>query len=879
MKFSLFSIKDIISGGDIFRIASPFLYAALLLHLGLIGHSLYWKLAYGSALAACILVTLLLVALGRCFWWRTPGIRRSAVLSEFFFLLLALIALTQQTETAALSSTWLIAVSGIFPLALRGILAFALVIVTVLIAVILGLNMGMPSGDILSCLFQIAFVGMLAILLSRVLRFNLAAVKQARIHHARFEAIARVTQNVFLITDEQFNVIFINPAIKEIVGHSPQDILTHRLLPVVHPDDLSEYQEKLHSLRKDGSGSVFFRHRIQHKDGHWVWLETRGYNMLHDNAINGLVFSTQDISARLSAERKLEDEHALLRAVLDQNPSMIYATDIEGRFTISNRSFQRRLGYASEDELRGKTTYDVMLTQVSEAQKPTAYKLAAESYRQDLSVIESGEPLRGMEIQGLWKRNVHRWYRTNKYPLHDSQGNPIGILNTTRDITESKEYESKLRYQAHHDPLTGLPNRRYLLEKVAESIASKPQSPDDYAMLFCDLDFFKNVNDTHGHEFGDKCLKELSKRLLSQLCNSDFVARFGGDEFVIFVKSDLFCATIKAQALLHALTAPLILDEVVVKVGASIGIALLRPDHATPMELIRDADAAMYQAKELGRNRAETFDASMRKSTARRAQMDIALRFALERNEMVLMYQPKACLQDGSLTGFETLLRWNHPEFGAISPSEFIPIAEETGLIVPIGLWVLEQACKQLSAWQAKYHCSDDVTVAVNVSMRQLLQTTFMPEVRRILESSRVRPRSMMLEITETAVMANPLQAIENLTMLKKLGLLLALDDFGTGYSSLAYLQKLPIDVIKIDKAFIQGLGKHEGDAEIVRLIIAFANTLDLETIAEGVENEEHIKQLKKLGCSQGQGFVFSPAVSAAEAAALLASPLQYALQ
>lgn len=879
MKFSLFSITDIISGEDIFRIASPFLYAALLLHLGLIGHSLHWYLPYGGVLAACILLTLLLVALGRCFWWRTTGIRRSTVLTEVFFLLLALLALTQNPQTAVLSSAWLIAISGVFPLALQSALALALVSVTALIGVILGFNTGIPSGDILSCLLQIAFVGMLAILLSRVLRFNLTAAKQARIHHARFEAIARVTQNVFLITDEQFKVIFINPAIKEIIGYSPQEILTQRLLPAIHPDDLNQYQEKLHGLRKNGRGSVFFRHRIQHKDGHWVWLETRGYNMLHDNAINGLVFSTQDISARLSAERKLEDEHALLRAVLDQNPSMIYATDTEGRFTISNRSFQRRLGYASEDELRGKTTYDVMLTQVSEAQKPTAYKLAAESYRQDLYVIESGEPLRGMEIQGLWKRNVHRWYRTNKYPLHDSQGNPIGILNTTRDITESKEYESKLRYQAHHDPLTGLPNRRYLLEKVAESIAGKLQSPDEFAMLFCDLDFFKNVNDTHGHEFGDKCLKELSKRLLSQLCTSDFAARFGGDEFVIFVKSDLFCATIKAQALLHALTAPLILDDVEVKVGASIGIALLRPDHATPMELIRDADAAMYQAKELGRNRAETFDASMRKSTARRAQMDIALRFALERNEMVLMYQPKACLQDGTLKGFETLLRWNHPEFGAISPSEFIPIAEETGLIVPIGLWVLEQACKQLSAWQAKYQCNDDVTVAVNVSMRQLLQTTFMPEVRRILEISGVRPRSLMLEITETAVMANPLQAIENLTTLKKLGLQLALDDFGTGYSSLAYLQKLPIDVIKIDKAFIQGLGKHQGDAEIVRLIIAFANTLDLETIAEGVENEEHIRQLKKLGCSQGQGFVFSPAVSAAEAAVLLASPLQYALQ
>ena len=879
MKFSLSGIKDIISGDDIFRIATPVLYAALLLHLGLIGRSLQWHIAYGGKVAAGILVTLLLFALRRCCWRRAGALWRPYLLIEIASLLLAMITLTRQAETAGLPAAWLIAIGGVFPLALSSALALALLGATTLIGAILNFNLGMSTGNILSCLLQTVFVGMLAILLSMVLRFKLAASRQARIHHARFDAISRITQNVFLITDEHFRVIFINPAIEKIIGYAPHEILMQQLQPVIHPDDLAAYQRQLQSLRKNDKGTLFIRHRVQHKDRHWVWLETRGYNMLHDNAINGLVFSTQDISARINAERKLEDEHALLRAVLDQNPSMIYATDTEGRFTISNRSFQRRLGYASEDELRGKTTYDVMLTQVSEEQKPTAHKLAAESYRQDLQVIESGEPLRGMEIQGLWKRNVHRWYRTNKYPLHDSQGNPIGILNTTRDITESKEYESKLQHQAHHDALTGLPNRRYFLEEVAQSIENRPESPNEVAMLFCDLDFFKNVNDTHGHEFGDECLKELSRRLLSQLSATDFVARFGGDEFVIFVKTGLSDAKSKAQALLHALTAPLVLGDVEVTVGASIGIALLRPDHTTPMELIRDADAAMYQAKELGRNRAEIFDASLHKITARRAQMDIALRFALERNEMILMFQPKACLQDGSLKGFETLLRWNHPEYGAISPAEFIPIAEDTGLIVPIGLWVLEQACKQLSRLQAQHQCSDDMTVAVNVSMRQLLQPTFLTEVRRILKKSGARPHSLMLEITETAVMANPLQAIENLTTLKELGLSLALDDFGTGYSSLAYLQKLPIDVIKIDRSFIKGLGKHQGDAEIVRLIIALANTLDLETIAEGVENEAHIKQLKKLGCSQGQGFAFSPAISATEAGDLLASRLQYVFQ
>jgi diguanylate cyclase (GGDEF)-like protein len=449
-------------------------------------------------------------------------------------------------------------------------------------------------------------------------------------------------------------------------------------------------------------------------------------------------------------------------------------------------------------------------------------------------------------------------------------------LGIARDITERKEYEMRLKYQALHDPLTGLPNRRFVLSKIGEVIENPPEPQHNLTMLFCDLDFFKSVNDMHGHDFGDKCLMALTQRILAHLPSEDFVARFGGNEFIVLTNGSVADAQRKAEMLLHAISQQLVVDDSIVKIQTSIGIAELKEHHVNPSELIRDADAAMFQAKERGRNRTEVFDVSLQNATTKRAQMDVALRFALERNELALVYQPKVSMLDCVVKGFELLLRWNSPEYGVISPNEFIPIAETSGMVIPIGLWVLEEACKQLAIWQSIYPRAEQLTVAVNVSMRQLLQSSFLTEVTRIIDETGVLPHTLELEITETSAMANPLQTIENLTMLKKLGLRLALDDFGTGYSSLSYLQKLPIDVLKIDRTFVRGLGQHQSDTEIVRLILALARTLNLETVAEGVESPEHISELTKLGCYIGQGYLFSPPISAAKAEDLIRTAPQF---
>jgi len=347
---------------------------------------------------------------------------------------------------------------------------------------------------------------------------------------------------------------------------------------------------------------------------------------------------------------------------------------------------------------------------------------------------------------------------------------------------------------------------------------------------------------------------------------------------VILTHASLDAARERGIKLLQALARPIVVDDIVVKLHGSIGIAGLLASHRTPLGLIRDADAAMYQAKERGRNRIEAFDAELQVSATRRAQMDVALRFALERNELTLVYQPQVALADGRLCGFELLMRWNSPQYGHIKPDDFIPIAEQSGMVVPIGLWALEQACMQLRKWQQDYPRPTPITLGVNVSMRQLVHSAFIGEVGQILKRTGVAPEYIELELTESSAMANPQQTIENLAKLKNLGLRLALDDFGTGYSSLAYLQRLPIDVLKIDRAFARGLGRDNNDAGIVQMILTLARLLDLDTIAEGVETAAQIDVLRGLGCQMGQGYFFSAGVPAAEAEHLLAADRPYPL-
>ncbi len=878
MTIPLLRPASVITTNEVFRVASLFFYIILLVHVAMAAATQRLMFSDNSAAAVSLLLLLFLVSLGRFIWPKAVAYSQGHVLVEMGLVMLLVSMLALQRTVPSVSLSWLIAVAGVFLLPLEAIGALIAILCTVVLSFMLGTWLGTRLSDWLPQLYALVFIGLLARLLSRALKLNLSALEQAHLNERRFDAIARATRHVFMIVDARFQVKYVNPAIHEVTGFTEEEVRHLTLKSANHPDDEEEHKKKLRYLRDVPHSSIFSRHRTRHKKGHWVWVEACGYNMLHDSAIKGLVFSIEDITARKEAERRLAEEHALLRAVLDHNPSMIYAKDTEGRYTISNLSYQRRFGYSSEDALRGKTVQEVFLLQENRSPQPPACELVGQMHRQDLEVMQTGEALIDLETQGLGENEVGSWYRTNKYPLRDAHDRVIGILGIIRDITDRKGYEMRLEHQALHDPLTGLPNRRYVLKEIADAMVEYRTKKTRLAVLFCDLDFFKSVNDTHGHDFGDKCLRELTRRMSAELPSRDFVARFGGNEFVVLANASLLEASIRAEVLLNAVSRQLVIDDVIVKIQASIGIAFLHAGHNSPSELIRDADAAMYQAKEHGRNRVEIFDALLQDLSTKRAQLDVALRFALERNELALAYQPKVSLLDGSVKGFELLLRWNSPEYGLVPPNEFIPIAETSGLIVPIGLWALEQGCKQLSAWNRRY-ATDGLTLAVNVSMRQLLQSSFLSEVTAILKRTGVPPASIELELTETSAMANPVQTIETLSMLKKLGLRLALDDFGTGYSSLAYLQKLPLDVLKIDKAFIHGLASNNSDAEIVRLILALAQTLQLETVAEGVESAEQIALLNQMGCHLGQGYAYSPSISAQEAERLLqpAAPMTLA--
>jgi len=878
MRLLRFRHLDVVTGSEIFRVVSLLLFGTLLLHIGLLLYATGLTLSSSGRVALAALIILFIVSVVRCLWPRSIALGKKTLLGEMIAAIACIVALSLQQSMPNLPIPWLIAVAGVYPLMLRRTTAAVMIAIVAIIGYWLNTQLQLRLGGWLPDLFATLCIGGLAIFLARILKVNRAAIHRARTNERRFNAIARVTRHVFIITDSGYQMKYANPALQEVIGYTYEEVVENGIKPILHPEDEEEHKRKLRYLRDTPHSTIFSRHRTRHKDGHWVWLETHGYNMLHDSAINGLVFSLEDITLRKDTELKLEEETALLRSVLDLNPTMIYAKDTEGRYTISNLSFQKLFGYSSEEELRGKTLYELLASRQHEGDQRNAREVADEIEAQDRHIIETGTPLQNLELKGFWRNDLDRWYRTDKYPLRDTQGRITGVLGITRDVTERKHYENRIEHQTMHDTLTGLPNRRFLVKRMATAIEDSRQRQASLTLLFCDLDFFKSVNDTHGHDFGDKCLVETARRIVAAVAPEDFVARFGGNEFVVLTNASLAEATVKADTIMYAVSQPLVFNDVVVKLQTSIGIAQLGAEHRTPAELIQDADAAMYQAKERGRNRAAIYDAALQSKSTRQARMDVALRFALERNEFSVAYQPKIVLSDGTLKGFELLLRWNSPEYGLVSPNEFIPIAETSGLVVPIGMWAMEQACRQLAQWQATYAGIGHISVAVNVSMRQLLQASFLPEVRRILESTGVIPQTLELELTETSAMANPLQTIENLAMLKKLGLCLALDDFGTGYSSLAYLQKLPIDILKIDKTFVQGLGSDRNDMQIIRLIMALAQALNLETIAEGVETPAHIDELRKIGCHIGQGYFFSAPLTAEEASRLVATPRKFAM-
>ncbi|HEX8194885.1 MAG TPA: EAL domain-containing protein [Pyrinomonadaceae bacterium] len=487
-----------------------------------------------------------------------------------------------------------------------------------------------------------------------------------------------------------------------------------------------------------------------------------------------------------------------------------------------------------------------------------------------------------VEKRYLHQQGHHLWILQNATLIRDAQNNPHHIILQIQDISDRKEAERKIYYAAFHDHLTGLPNRVLFSNKLSEAIErSKKVKNYEFAVVFVDLDRFKIVNDSLGHEMGDELLVGLSMRLERCLRSTDTIARLSGDEFAILLDgiSASKDATDIAERIHNCLKEPFDLNGHNFYTSASIGIAYSRIGYDKSEDILRDADTAMYRAKANGKARHEIFDSKMHTQAVNALMIESELRTAINGNELMPFYQPIVSLKTGKIVGFEALARWLHPERNLISPSVFIPVAEETGLIIPIGMKILEQSCREACKWQKAFPNDRPLTVSVNVSSKQFLQSNLVREITDILIRTGIQPSSLRLEVTESLLMADTLSTTEMLRELKLIGVQISIDDFGTGYSSLSYLHRLPFDILKIDRSFVNNMCVDKESLGIVKTIITLAKELGKSIVAEGIETEEHVAMLSNLSCDYGQGFYYSKPVNSHDVNRLLKKQWQEKIQ
>jgi len=572
-----------------------------------------------------------------------------------------------------------------------------------------------------------------------------------------------------------------------------------------------------------------------------------------DGKVGGIVGVILDISERKQMEERLK----LAATVFDSTADGVTIAGADGNIITVNRAFTEITGY-SEAEVFGKNPRILQ----SGLQDGNYYRQMWDTIYRD----------------GRWSGEI--WNRRKDgsiFPesltisvVRDASGQITNFVGVFSDITRLKSAQEALDFQAHHDPLTGLPNRALLEDRLENSIHRSKRERASLAVLFIDLDRFKNINDTFGHHVGDVVLCEAANRFTSMVRESDTVARLGGDEFIIILENivDPAASTRVADKILDALKKPIVIASQEFFVGASIGISLYPQDGDDRSELLKHADTAMYRAKERGRNTFEFFSNEMSAYSPDRFKLEADIRYALERNELLLYFQPQFSLKSGDLVGAEALVRWRHPERGMVSPGQFIPLAEESGLIVQMGEWILRQACREWEAWHSAGLMPG--VLAVNVSGIEFRRGRVLESVELTLAATRLPPALLELEITESAIMNQADNSIKSLHLLREMGLHLAIDDFGTGYSSLAYLKRLPLSKLKVDQSFVRGLPEDSDDVAISRAIIALAKSLGLVTIAEGVETEAQKTFLKDAGCDEMQGYLAARPMPADEFLAML---------
>jgi diguanylate cyclase (GGDEF)-like protein/PAS domain S-box-containing protein len=651
---------------------------------------------------------------------------------------------------------------------------------------------------------------------------------------------------------ETLRFLAVNDAAVKHYGYSREQFLAMTILDIRPPELRAEVEQAVRA-RIDWWADRAWQHTKA--DGTLISVEVYTRALTHQARAAALV-AVIDVTERLRTEDELRRTRAFLDAVVENIPAMLFVKDAkEHRYVLFNRAGEELLG-VPRSELIGRNDYDLF------PKREADHFLA-----RDREVLQSGALQITEEERIHTPHNGLRLLRTKKIAIPDDSGGPQYLLGISEDITERKRVEGRITHMAHHDSMTGLANRVLLRERLEQALARMREQQSRLAVFCIDLDGFKDVNDALGHPVGDALLRLAAERLRACAREGDTVARLGGDEFAIIQDSiqDVEQAGALARRIVEVIGAPFHVDEHDVVVSASIGIAVAPHDGSDPDNLLKYADMALYAAKTDGRRTYRFFEAEMNERLHARRAMETDLRAAFQRDEFELYYQPSIDIQSGRIVGFEALLRWNHPERGVVLPGEFIALAESIGLIVPLGEWVLRQACAAAARWP------DDIAVAVNLSPLQFKNANLVQTVTTALAASGLPPRRLELEITESVLLQENENNPATLHRLRDLGVRIALDDFGTGYSSLSYLRVFPFDRIKIDGSFVKELPHNVECVSIIRAVADLARGLHMMTTAEGVETTEQLDELRAHGCTAAQGYLFSRPLPGGDIAGLLA--------
>ncbi len=672
------------------------------------------------------------------------------------------------------------------------------------------------------------------------------AIKRLRLQAAALEAAA----NSIVITDSNGTIMWVNQAFTTMTGYSKEEAMgkTPRLLK--SEEQPEAYYAELWSTIS--SGKVWKGEIVNRRKDGTTYTEEMTITPVSQGegrADTQFIAIKQDISERKQAEQALRRAEEKYRAIFEDAVIGIFQASADGHLLNVNRAFAGIHGYDSPEQ---------MLAELSNLNAPAQLFVEPKRIDELRHVLAGKELVRDFELQVYRRDRSERVVLVNVRAVHDASGNMMFYEGTVEDITARKVAEDRVQFLAYYDALTGLPNRTLLQDRLATALAGARRRKDKVALLFLDLDRFKLINDSLGHSFGDLLLQEVAQRLKKWAREQDTVARLGGDEFLIVLNGvkNIADAAVAADRMTKSMTSGFVVQGRPLNITCSLGISVF-PEHGMNSEtLIKNADAAMYFAKENGRNNFRFFTKDLSAQAVERLTLENSLRPALEKNEFFLMYQPQVDIGTGRIIGLEALLRWQHPNLGLVPPDTFIQIAENIGLIVPIGEWVLRTACSQARKWQEEGLPA--VMVAVNISAIQFRQKGFCKLIRKVLDETGLPAKYLELELTESLLLDNADLMLSVVEELKAMGVTLAIDDFGTGYSSLSYLKHFPVSKLKIDRSFVRDVAVNPDDAAITTAIISMAKSLNLKVIAEGVEDEAQMSFLRAQRCDEIQGYYFS---------------------